>query len=101
MHMNSRSLRSSRGSPRNAASIWRDLAREAARYVLTGLLGATAVVIYTGYRRLPSHALTISPGGVTVVVGSVVSCADRQYIAEILNAYLTDEIVVPTCTAVL
>ena len=47
-------------------SLWRDLAREAAKYIVTGLIGASAVLLYTCYRRLPGRSLTISPGGARI-----------------------------------
>lgn len=82
-------------------SLWRDLAREAAKYIVTGLIGASAVLLYTCYRRLPGRSLTISPGGARVVIGSSVTCKERQFIAETLNAFLTDEIRVPPCNTLL
>jgi len=82
-------------------SLLRELAREAAKYVVTGLIGASAVLAYTCYRRLPSRSLSVSPGGARIVVGAEITCLQREFIAETLNAYLTDEIDVPPCTTAL
>jgi hypothetical protein len=64
---------------------------------MTGLIGAALAYIYTSIGRLPSHALTMLPAGVQVAKVGKLSCDEAQFLSEVVNNYLTDEIAVPGC----